>query len=148
MARYAPVIVRLALGVIFFAHGAQKMLGWWGGLGFGGTVAAFAKEGMPAPLAVFVICAEFFGGLGLLAGVLTRVAALGIACVMVGAIFTVHLKNGFFMNWFNVPGKGHGIEANLALLAMAMSLMLTGAGPLSVDALWKTKRTGMEAYGR
>src|SRR5919198_3945649 len=139
MARYAPVIVRLALGVIFFAHGAQKMLGWWGGLGFGGTGAAFAKEGMPTPLAVFVICAEFFGGLGLLAGALTRVAALGIACVMVGAIFTVHLKNGFFLNWFNVPGKGHGIEANLALLAMALSLMLTGAGPLSVDALWKAK---------
>jgi putative oxidoreductase len=134
--RYAALIVRLALGVTFFAHGAQKMLGWWGGSGFSGTVDLFTKNGMPAPLAVLVIVAEFFGGLGVLFGALTRLAAFGIACVMVGAIFTVHLQNGFFINWYNVSGKGHGIEANLAYLAMALSLMVSGAGALSVDGLW------------
>ncbi len=135
--RYAALVVRLALGVIFCAHGAQKMLGWWGGSGFSGTVEQFTKNGMPAPLAVLVIVAEFFGGLGVLFGALTRLAAFGIACVMVGAIFTVHLQYGFFINWYNVPGKGHGIEANLAYLAMALSLMVSGAGALSIDGLWR-----------
>ncbi len=140
--RYSPVIIRLALGVIFFAHGAQKVLGWWGGSGFSGTIALFAKNGMSAPLTVLVMVGEFFGGLGVLVGALTRLAALGPAIVMVGAIFTVHLKDGFFMNWFCQPDRGHGIEYNLALLAMALSLILTGAGPLSIDALRSgTRRT-------
>jgi putative oxidoreductase len=147
MARWAPVI-RLVLGGIFFAHGAQKALGWWGGLGFAGTVEAFGKQGMPAPLAMLVILGEFLGGIGLIVGCLTRLAAAGIAIIMLGAIFTVHLQNGFFMNWFLEPGRGHGIEANLALLAMALSLMLTGAGPASVDAaLFGGRRTDLDALG-
>ncbi len=131
----APLVIRLSLGAIFFAHGAQKMLGWWGGAGFSGTVEAFTKQGMPAPMAMLVIAAEFFGSLGVFFGCLTRLAAFGIAAVMTGAIFLVHLQNGFFLNWFNVPGRGHGIECNLAYLAMAVSLVLAGAGPLSIDAL-------------
>jgi putative oxidoreductase len=131
----APLVIRISLGAIFFAHGAQKMLGWWGGAGFSGTVEAFTKQGMPAPMAMLVIAAEFFGSLGVFFGCLTRLAAFGIAAVMTGAIFLVHLQNGFFLNWFNVPGRGHGIECNLAYLAMAVSLMLAGAGPLSIDAL-------------
>ena len=134
-ARFGPVFIRLALGVIFVAHGAQKVLGWWGGPGFSGTIEAFAKQGMPPAMTVLVMVGEFFGGLGILFGALTRIAALGPAIVMAGAIATVHWKNGFFMNWFNVPGRGHGIEYNLALLAMALSLVFTGAGPLSLDAL-------------
>ena len=133
--RYGALVIRLALGVIFVAHGAQKLLGWWGGSGFAGTVAQFTRMGMPAPLAVLVIVAEFFGGLGVLFGALTRLAAFGIACVMVGGIFTVHLRNGFFINWSNEPGRGHGIEANLAYLAMALALCMTGAGALSIDEL-------------
>lgn len=136
MARLGPLVIRLSLGTIFFAHGAQKMLGWWGGAGFSGTVEAFTKQGMPAPVAILVIAAEFFGGLGVFFGCLTRLAAFGIAAVMTGAIFLVHLPNGFFINWFNVPGRGHGFECNLAYLAMAVSLMLTGAGALSFDSLW------------
>src|SRR2546425_139010 len=132
MARLGPLVIRLALGAIFFAHGAQKMLGWWGGAGFSGTVEAFGKNGMPAPIATLVIAAEFFGGMGVFFGCLTRFAAFGIAAVMTGAIFLVHIHNGFFMNWFNVPGKGHGFECNLGYLAMAVALMLTGAGPLSI----------------
>jgi putative oxidoreductase len=145
MARLGPLVIRLALGVIFFAHGAQKMLGWWGGAGFSGTVDAFTKGGMPAPLAMLVIAAEFFGGLGVFFGCLTRIAAFGIGCVMVGAIRTVHLKNGFFLNLMNLPGRGNGIEYNVALLAMAVSLILTGAGPLSIDALWGGKRSDLDA---
>src|SRR5206468_12428589 len=145
MARLGPFVIRLALGVIFFAHGAQKMLGWWGGAGFSGTVEAFTKQGMPAPMAMLVIAAEFFGGLGVFFGCLTRLAAFGIAAVMTGAIFLVHIQNGFFLNWFNVPGKGHGFECNLGYLAMAASLMLTGAGPVSIDALRGGKRTDLDA---
>ena len=134
-ARYGPLIVRLALGVIFAAHGAQKVLGWWGGAGFSGTIDAFAKQGMPPALTVLVMVGEFFGGLGVLFGCLTRIAALGPAIVMAGAIVTVHWRSGFFLNWFNVPGRGHGIECNLAYLAMALSLVFTGAGALSIDGL-------------
>ncbi|TMB00803.1 MAG: DoxX family protein [Deltaproteobacteria bacterium] len=133
--RYAVTIVRVTLGVIFFAHGAQKVLGWFGAPGWNGTIEAFAKQGMPAPMTVLVMIAEFFGGLGVLVGCLTRIAAFGPAIVMTGAICLVHLKNGFFLNWFLVPGKGHGIECNLAYLAMAVALMLAGPGALSIDEL-------------
>src|SRR6516165_11626914 len=93
-------VVRLALGVVFFAHGAQKMLGWFGGYGFHGTMGFFTQQmGIPAPLAFLAICAEFFGGLGLILGLLARVAALGIITNMLVAIVTVHSANGFFMNW-------------------------------------------------
>lgn len=131
--RYAVTIVRLTLGVIFVAHGAQKVLGWFGGAGWTGTIEAFAKQGMPAPVTALIMIAEFFGGLGVLFGCLTRIAAFGPAIVMTGAIFLVHLRNGFFLNWFLVPGKGHGIECNLAYLAMAVAVMLAGPGALSVD---------------
>lgn len=131
--RYAVTIVRLTLGVIFVAHGAQKVLGWFGGAGWSGTIEAFAKQGMPAPVTALIMIAEFFGGLGVLFGCLTRIAAFGPAIVMTGAIVLVHLKNGFFLNWFLVPGKGHGMECNLAYLAMAVAVMLAGPGALSVD---------------
>ena len=133
--RYAVTIVRVTLGVIFFAHGAQKVLGWFGAPGWNGTIEAFAKQGMRAPMTVLVMIAEFFGVLGVLVDCLTRIAAFGPAIVMTGAIFLVHLKNGFFLNWFVVPGKGHGIECNLAYLAMAVALMLAGPGALSIDEL-------------
>lgn len=125
-------ILRLVLGVVFFAHGAQKMLGWFGGYGFHATMGFFTHGGMPAPLAFLVICTEFFGGLGLMVGLLTRVAALGIAGLMVGAIFMVHLQNGFFMNWMGTQ-KGEGIEYHLLAIAIAATLLLRGAGAFSAD---------------
>ncbi len=125
-------ILRLVLGVVFFAHGAQKMLGWFGGYGFHGTMGFFEHLGMPAPLAFLVICTEFFGGLGLIVGLLTRIAALGIAGEMIGAIFMVHLPNGFFMNWAGNQ-KGEGFEYHLLAIAMAAALLLRGAGAASVD---------------
>src|SRR5947199_2149281 len=95
----ATTILRLVLGVIFFAHGAQKMLGWFGGYGFAGTMSFFTGPlHIPAPLAVLAIAAEFFGGLGLILGFLTRIAAFGIGVVMLVAIAFVHSPFGFFMN--------------------------------------------------
>jgi putative oxidoreductase len=125
-------ILRVILGVVFFAHGAQRTLGWFGGDGFSATMAGFAHMGMSVPVAFLIICAQFLGGLGLMVGLLTRIAALGIAGLMVGAIFMVHLQNGFFMNWMGNQ-KGEGIEFHLLALAMAAALLLGGAGAWSVD---------------
>ena len=128
----ALTILRLVLGVVFFAHGAQKLLGWFGGYGLTATVGAFTHMGMPAPIVYLIIATEFFGGLGLILGFLTRIPALGIGCLMVGAIFMVHIPNGFFMNWANNQ-KGEGIEYHLMAIAMAAVLLLRGAGAFSVD---------------
>src|SRR3954447_7213516 len=100
-------LLRIALGIIFFAHGAQKMLGWFGGYGYTGTMHSFTASGIPAPLAFLAIAAEFFGGLGLIFGLLGRVAAIGITVNMLVAIAAVHAKFGFFMNWAGSQ-KGEG----------------------------------------
>ena len=121
--------LRAALGVIFLAHGSQKLFGWFGGYGFAGTVEYFSSQlGIPAPLGALAILTEFFGGLAVLLGVFTRTAALGLTVTMVVAALKVHLAHGFFMNWENTPGQGHGIETNLALGAMALFLTLAGPG--------------------
>jgi putative oxidoreductase len=132
---FSLLILRVVLGVIFFAHGAQKVLGWYGGHGLKGTVGFMASMGLPVPIAYLVCFFEFLGGIGLIVGLLTRLAALAVAIVMVGAIATVHWKNGFFINWELSPGKGHGFEANLAYLAMTVAILLDGAGLFSIDAL-------------
>src|SRR6202451_4744708 len=129
----APAILRLVLGVVFFAHGAQKMLGWFGGFGFAGTMGFFTGAmHIPAPLAFLAICAEVFGGMGLIIGFLTRIAAFGIATNMVVAVATVHHAFGFFMNWDGTQ-KGEGFEFHLLVLAIAAFLMIRGAGAFSVD---------------
>ena len=128
----ALTILRLVLGIVFFAHGSQKMLGWFGGFGFHGTMGFFTHMGMPAPMAFLIIFTEFFGGLGLIFGLLTRIAALGIDGLMIGAIFMVHLQNGFFMNWMGTQ-KGEGFEFHLLAIGMAAALLLRGAGAFSLD---------------
>src|SRR5579872_693435 len=129
----ATAILRLVLGVVFFAHGAQKMLGWFGGYGFSGTMGFFTGTmHIPAPFAFLAIAAEFFGGLGLVLGFLTRIAAFGIAVNMVVAIATVHGAFGFFMNWSGTQ-KGEGFEYHLLVLAATTFLMIRGAGALSAD---------------
>jgi putative oxidoreductase len=131
----AIAIVRFVLGVVFFAHGAQKMLGWFGGYGFSATMSSFThRMHIPAPFAFLAIAAEFFGGLGLLGGLLTRVAAFGIAVNMLVAIATVHAGNGLFMNWAGTQ-KGEGFEFHLLVLAMAALLILRGGGAASIDRL-------------
>ena len=130
---YTITVARLVLGVVFFAHGAQKMLGWFGGYGFAGTMNFFTQMmHIPAPFAFLAICAEFFGGLGLLVGFLSRVAAFGISVNMLVAIFTVHIHNGFFANWSGQQ-KGEGFEYHLLALALLFLIMVKGGGALSVD---------------
>jgi putative oxidoreductase len=128
----ALTVLRVILGIVFFAHGAQLTLGWFGGYGFRATMGGFTHMGFPAPVAFLVICAQFLGALGLIFGALTRIAAFGIAAVMTGAILMVHLPNGFFMNWMGTQ-KGEGFEFHLLALAMTVVLMLRGAGAFSVD---------------
>ena len=129
----ATLILRLVLGVVFFAHGAQKLLGWFGGPGFSGTMGMFTGYlHIPAPLAFLAIAAEFFGGLGLILGFLTRIAAFGIAVNMLVAIATVHHSYGFFMNWTGTQ-KGEGFEYHLLVLAITAYLIIRGAGAFSVD---------------
>lgn len=131
----ATAILRLTLGAVFFAHGAQKMLGWFGGFGFHGTMGFFTDMmHFPAPLAFFAIAAEFFGGIGLIFGFLTRIAALGTGVNMTVAILTVHRAIGFFMNWTGTQ-KGEGFEFHLLVLAIVSYLMIRGAGAFSMDLL-------------
>jgi putative oxidoreductase len=128
----AALLMRLALGIVFFAHGAQKVLGWFGGYGPSATLGAMTKQGLPAALVVLVMIAEFGGSIGLILGLLTRVAALGVGCVMLGAIITVHSKVGFFMNWMGNQ-KGEGFEYHLLALGLAIALIIKGGGLFSID---------------
>jgi len=130
------LIVRVGLGVIFFAHGAQKVFGWFGGPGLRGTIGYFRQSlGIPAPLTVLAALTELLGGLAMILGLLVRPAAVGLIAVMVVAIVKVHAPNGFFLNWALEPGKGHGFEMNLALIAMALAVLVEGAGAISIDRL-------------
>lgn len=130
---FTLTIVRLILGITFFLHGAQKMLGWFGGYGFHGTMGFFTQMmHIPAPFAFLAICAEFFGGLGLIVGLLSRIAAFGILCNMFVAIMSVHRFNGFFMNWSGQQ-KGEGFEYHLLAIALCLLILVKGAGALSID---------------
>lgn len=135
----ALLLLRIPLGAIFIAHGSQKLLGVFGGQGLTGTFRTFEEKlGIPPILTLLAIIAEFGGGFGILLGFLTRLSALGIASVMVMAIYKVHWVNGFFLNSSCQPGRGHGFEYNLALLGMALSLLFSGGGRWGVDRLiWR-----------
>lgn len=130
---WSSLILRVMLGIVMFPHGAQKLLGWYGGFGFSGTMGFFTGQmHIPAFLAFLVIIGESFGSLGLIIGFLSRVAAFGIACIMVGAISLVHWPNGFFMNWFGKQA-GEGFEYHLVVLAISIAIMIAGSGRWSVD---------------
>jgi putative oxidoreductase len=126
------MIVRLALGIVMFPHGAQKLLGWFGGGGFSGTMQGMTQMGLPAVVVFLVIIAEFFGSLSLLTGFLGRIGAFGVLCVMLGAIFLVHLPHGFFMNWSGSQ-KGEGFEYHLLAIGIALAIIVKGSGALSID---------------
>ncbi len=143
-AGFGPAIARVVLGVVMFPHGAQKVLGWFGGHGFSATLEAFTdKLGIPTVFALLAFAAEFLGSIGLVVGALSRMAAFGIACTMVVAIFTAPVHNGFFMNW---TGKqaGEGFEFHLLAIALAVVVMVEGGGSWSLDR-WVTTRSSSRA---
>ena len=130
---WTGLILRLTLGLVMLPHGAQKLLGWFGGNGFDGTMGFFTQNmGVPWIIAFLVIIGESFGSLALLAGFLTRFTAAGLAVIMLGAIMMVHLPNGFFMNWFGQQ-KGEGYEYHVLIIGIAAALLVTGGGRWSVD---------------
>lgn len=132
---WVGLILRLTIGLIIFPHGAQKMLGWFGGYGFNGTMEFFTgTAGLPYFVGLAVILLEFGGSLLLVAGLGTRIIALGFIGLMIGIILTSHVPNGFFMNWYGSQA-GEGYEYHLLVIGLAVALLIEGAGRYSVDSL-------------
>jgi putative oxidoreductase len=128
-----PLVLRVALGIVIFPHGAQKLLGWFGGDGYRATVDYFKKGmGIPALFAILPIIIEFFGSLALILGLVTRLVALGIAVDMLVAVWAVHRHNGFFMNW-DGEKEGEGFEFHILVVAIAVALVIGGSGAFSLD---------------
>jgi len=139
-ASHGPLLLRLTLALVFFPHGAQKVLGWFGGYGFDATMAMFTgKMGLPYAIALLPVATEFLGSIALLFGFFTRIAALATGVNMLVAILLVHIHNGFFMNW---SGKqaGEGFEYHLLAIGLALALVVQGAGRFSVDK-WIADKT-------
>jgi len=135
MRAYGPTLLRLAVAIVFLAHGLQKLLGIWGGPGITGTVHMVQGLGFgyAYPLATLLIVAELAGGALLVLGWGTLWVTIALLVDMGIAVWKVHYRNGFFMNWTMAPGRGHGIEFNLVLIGALLCLLLTGPGALSVD---------------
>jgi putative oxidoreductase len=132
---FGPLAARLFLAVVMFPHGAQKLLGWFGGYGFEGTMNFFTQQmHIPAPLALLAVTAEFFGPIALVLGLGTRLAAFGIGTTIAVAGLTVALPHGFFMNWFGTQ-KGEGVEYHLLMIGLALVLVIQGAGRFALDSL-------------
>ncbi len=129
------LIIRVILGIVIFPHGAQKLLGWFGGYGLEGTLGFFTdKLGVPFIIAILVILGESLGALGLIAGLLTRFCAAGILLIMAGAIVMSHASNGFFMNWSGQQA-GEGFEYHLLAIALCLPLLISGGGRFSADGI-------------
>jgi putative oxidoreductase len=137
MREWGPTFLRVIIGVVFIAHGAQKLFGVWGGGGLVATADFLATLGVPAPVvfALGIGLIEAGGGLLLAAGAYTLWAAVALVADMAAAIWKVHFANGFFLNWTLTPGVGHGYEYHLTLIGGLVCLILTGAGALSVDGM-------------
>ena len=132
---WASLVLRVTLGVVMFAHGAQKLLGWFGGNGFSGTIGFFTNVmHLPWLIAFLVIIGESLGSLALIAGLLTRLTSASFMVIMFGAIATVHWPQGFFMNWFGKQ-QGEGFEYHLLVIGMSAALFIAGGGKWSVDGL-------------
>ena len=128
----ASLVLRWTLAIVMFPHGAQKMLGWFGGYGFSATMDAMTGMGLPIVVVFLVILGEFLGPIALAIGFLSRAAAAGLGIIMTGAIFVGHLQHGFFMNWYGNQ-EGEGFEYHLLFLGIALAIILKGGGRLSMD---------------
>lgn len=136
---------RIILALVFLGHGAQKMFGMFGGLGFTRTIEVFeATMGIPAFLTVLAMVAEVFGGLGLLVGLLTRIAAAGVLVVMIVAPLANGLYVRFFMNWQG-RNPGEGFEYHLLAIALILVVLVHGAGAFSIDRLLAGRRADVGA---
>ena len=145
---YTLTMMRLVLGFLFFVHGSQLMLGWFGGYGLSGSMQFFTQKlGIPAPFAFLGIATQFFGGILLLLGLVSRLAALTIIGNMVVAIIKVHWQYGLFMNWFGNQ-KGEGFEYHLLAIAVGLAIVVRGSGALSLDRLLTRTRVPAEADNR
>lgn len=131
-------ILRIVLAVVFFPHGAQKVLGWFGGYGFSGTLGFFTAQGIPSLLVLLLFAAEFLGPIGLALGLLTRVAAAGIAVAMSVALL-VHIPHGFFINWAGNQ-QGEGIEYHLLAITISIVLLIKGSGWASIDGIIASRK--------
>jgi putative oxidoreductase len=139
---WAVTVARVTLGVVFFGHGAQKLLGWFGGSGLKNTLQTMSQHlGLPSALGLAAIAAEFFGGVGLILGVLSRIDAAAIAVTMVVAIGMVHGRHGLFLNWYGNK-KGNGYEYHLLAIALALVVMVRGGGAFSMDQLFLNAMNG------
>ena len=144
---WTALFARLALGITIFPHGAQKLLGWFGGYGFTGTMGFLTTQAhLPWIVAFLVIIIESIGALAIIFGFGTRIAAFGLLANFIGILFTTHLNNGFFMNWYAQAGKGEGIEYFILLFGLAIVSLIAGGGKASIDAVLtgsnaKLKRT-------
>jgi len=133
--KFSYWVPRVILGCVMLPHGAQKLFGWFGGFGFTNTMTYFTQTaGLPWIIAFLIVMGESLGSLGLILGFFTRLSALGLICIMVGAIITVHIPNGFFMNWFGKQA-GEGFEYHLLVIGMSIPLLISGGGKYSVDML-------------
>ena len=133
--KFSYWVPRVILGCVMFPHGMQKLFGWFGGFGFTNTMTYFTQTaGLPWIIAFLIIIGESLGSLGLIVGFFTRLSALGLIFIMVGAITTVHIPNGFFMNWFG-KNAGEGFEYHLLVIGMSIPLLISGGGKYSVDGL-------------
>jgi putative oxidoreductase len=142
---FAPLFLRLALGIMIFPHGAQKLLGWFGGYGYSGTMAFFTNNlHIPWLFALAAILIEFFGGIALVLGLCTRIAALLVGVELVVAAFMVHVGNGFFMNWTGQQ-KGEGYEFFILVAGISLALILKGGGACALDNLLCCKGKAPEA---
>jgi putative oxidoreductase len=131
--KYSTTLLRIMLGLILFPHGAQKMLGWFGGYGFSGTMNFFTgTAGLPYIIGLLVILIEFFGAIFLITGFAVRLTAFAVIADMIGIIFKSHIQNGFFMNWFGNQA-GEGYEYHLLVIAISVVLLMSGAGKWSAD---------------
>jgi putative oxidoreductase len=134
------LIMRVTLGSVIFAHGAQKLLGWFGGYGFEGTMGYFTgTQGLPYIVGLLVILGESLGAIALALGLFTRFMAGSIFVIMVGALILDHAQYGFFMDWFRNQ-KGEGIEFDILTFGLAIPVVLSGAGAYSIDAILRSKK--------